>query len=156
MKYWKSIAYYPRDAPRRDKVVTNEVTIDCRTDQCRRFTVFVMPFHGIVNAYERNRRFELARRGFFSGGGFSGSFTVATVRVKNIAFTKTVDVHYTPDGHNWKDLSLSHSFFAATTISSSGRWMDKWSSSSSDTRRVGRRNTILTSASQAANSHTIV
>ncbi len=57
-------------------------------------------------------RLELARRGFFSGGGFSGSFMVATVRVKNIAFTKTVDVHYTPDGHNWKDFSLSHSFFA--------------------------------------------
>jgi len=57
-------------------------------------------------------RLELGTRGFFSGGGFSGSFTVVTVRVKNIAFVKDVTVHYTPDNHNWKDQALAHSFFA--------------------------------------------
>jgi hypothetical protein len=57
-------------------------------------------------------RLELARRGFFSGGGFSGSFLVATVKVKNIAFAKDDEVHYTPDGPNWKDFALAHSFFA--------------------------------------------
>src|SRR5215813_7598412 len=57
-------------------------------------------------------RLELARRGFFSGGGFSGSFAVVTVKVKNMAFAKDVEVHYTPDNVRWKDFELPHLFFA--------------------------------------------
>jgi len=52
-------------------------------------------------------RLEVARRGFFSGGGFSGSFAPISAKVKNIAFTKEVSVHYTPDNSNWKDFPLS-------------------------------------------------
>ena len=52
-------------------------------------------------------RLKLARREGFSGGGFSGSFTPLSVKVKNLAFTKDVAVHYTPNGTTWKDVSLS-------------------------------------------------
>lgn len=54
-------------------------------------------------------RLELARREFFSGGGFSGSFAPVSVKVKNIAFAKDVAVHYTPDGSTWKDRALAFS-----------------------------------------------
>ena len=57
-------------------------------------------------------RLELARRGFFSGGGFSGSFADVTVKVRNIAFAKDVEVHFTPDNVTWKDFAVPHSFFA--------------------------------------------
>ena len=56
-------------------------------------------------------RLKLARRGFFSGGGFSGTFAVISVNVKNIAFSKDVAVHYTPYGGQWKDFALSHRWF---------------------------------------------
>jgi hypothetical protein len=48
-------------------------------------------------------RLKLARREFFSGGGFSGSFMPVTAKVKNIAFAKNVTIHYTPDNFIWKD-----------------------------------------------------
>lgn len=51
-------------------------------------------------------RLKLARREFFSGGGFSGSYAPISVKVKNIAFAKDVAVHYTPDGNTWKDVPL--------------------------------------------------
>jgi Carbohydrate/starch-binding module (family 21) len=54
-------------------------------------------------------RLKLGRREFFSGGGFSGSFAPISVKVKNIAFSKDVAVHYTPDGNSWKDFPLSFS-----------------------------------------------
>lgn len=54
-------------------------------------------------------RLKLARMGFFSGGGFSGSFVPISVKVKNIAFSKDVTIHYTTDGTNWKDASLAFS-----------------------------------------------
>jgi hypothetical protein len=54
-------------------------------------------------------RLKLARREFFSGGGFSGSFAPISVKVKNIAFAKDVAVHYTPDGNVWKDFPLAFS-----------------------------------------------
>jgi hypothetical protein len=54
-------------------------------------------------------RLKLARREFFSGGGFSGSFAPISVKVKNIAFSKDVAVHYTPDGSTWKDFPLAFS-----------------------------------------------
>lgn len=52
-------------------------------------------------------RLKLARREFFSGGGFTGTFTPVSAKVKNIAFAKDVVVHYTPDGTTWKDTALS-------------------------------------------------
>jgi hypothetical protein len=54
-------------------------------------------------------RLKLARREFFSGGGFSGSFAPISVKVKNIAFSKDVAIHYTPFGTTWKDSPLSFS-----------------------------------------------
>ena len=58
---------------------------------------------------EGNVRLKLARREFFSGGGFEGSFSPISVKVKNIAFSKNVVVHYTPDGSTWKDVHLGFS-----------------------------------------------
>ena len=52
-------------------------------------------------------RLTLARREFFSGGGFTGTFTPVAAKVKNIAFSKDVAVHYTPDGATWKDTPLN-------------------------------------------------
>lgn len=52
-------------------------------------------------------RLKLARREFFSGGGFTGTFAPISVKVENIAFDKAVVVHYTSDGGTWKDLPLS-------------------------------------------------
>ena len=52
-------------------------------------------------------RLKLVRREFFSGGGFSGTYTPIAVKVKNIAFGKVVTVLYTPDGSTWKGASLS-------------------------------------------------
>jgi hypothetical protein len=54
-------------------------------------------------------RLKLARRAFFSGGGFTGSYIPVSVKVKNIAFSKDVVIHYTPDGNTWKDFSLAFS-----------------------------------------------
>lgn len=54
-------------------------------------------------------RLKLARREFWSGGGFSGTFAPVSAKVKNIAFAKDVAIHYTPDGTTWKDLLLSFS-----------------------------------------------
>jgi hypothetical protein len=52
-------------------------------------------------------RLKLARLGFFSGGGFSGAYAPITAKVRNIAFAKTVVVHYTPDDSTWKDFPLA-------------------------------------------------
>jgi hypothetical protein len=54
-------------------------------------------------------RLKLARREFFSGGGFSGSFSPISVKVKNIAFSKDVVAQYTPDNNTWKDFPLAFS-----------------------------------------------
>jgi hypothetical protein len=54
-------------------------------------------------------RLKLARREFFSGGGFSGTYAPFSVKVKNIAFSKEVVVHYTPYGDTWKDFALTFS-----------------------------------------------
>ena len=54
-------------------------------------------------------RLKLARQEFFSGGGFTGSFAPISVKVKNIAFSKNVTVHYTTDNHTWKDFPLAFS-----------------------------------------------
>ena len=51
-------------------------------------------------------RLKLGRRGFFSGGGFSGSFAPISAKVKNLAFEKQVTVLYTPDGTTWKEHAL--------------------------------------------------
>lgn len=66
-------------------------------------------------------RLKLARREFFAGGGFSGSYSPLSVKVQNLAFDKEVVVHYTPDGVTWKDRPLSfttnygdHDVFDAT------------------------------------------
>jgi hypothetical protein len=56
-------------------------------------------------------RLKLARRGFFSGGGFSGTFTPITAAVKNLGFLKQVSAIYTPDGIQWKEQALG---FAST------------------------------------------
>ena len=52
-------------------------------------------------------RLKLARREFFSGGGFSGTFMPVSVKVKNIALAKDVTVLYTPDGGTWKEAPLT-------------------------------------------------
>lgn len=54
-------------------------------------------------------RLKLARIGFFSGGGFTGSFAPISVKVKNSSFAKNVLVHYTPDNAVWKDFPLAFS-----------------------------------------------
>src|SRR5687768_2852656 len=54
-------------------------------------------------------RLKLARLGFFSGGGFTGTFAPISVKVKNIALSKNVTIHYTPDNNTWKDFSLAFS-----------------------------------------------
>jgi carbohydrate/starch-binding protein with CBM21 domain len=54
-------------------------------------------------------RLKLARREFFSGGGFSGSFAPLAAKVKNLAFEKQVSVLYTPDGATWKEAPLAFS-----------------------------------------------
>jgi hypothetical protein len=59
-------------------------------------------------------RLKLARREFFSGGGFSGTFTPVSARVRNLAFTKDVAVHYTPDGVTWKDAPLGFTAASGT------------------------------------------
>ncbi|HKG98520.1 MAG TPA: hypothetical protein VKA97_11920 [Pyrinomonadaceae bacterium] len=51
-------------------------------------------------------RLKIASVGGFSGGGFTGQFTNATVRVKNIAFIKEVTLHYKNNGA-WMDESLA-------------------------------------------------
>jgi hypothetical protein len=51
-------------------------------------------------------RLKLARREFFSGGGFSGSFMPVSTKVRNIVFSKEVSIHYTPDNLTWKDSPL--------------------------------------------------
>jgi Carbohydrate/starch-binding module (family 21) len=53
-------------------------------------------------------RLKLARREFFSGGGFTGTFTPISAKVKNLAFEKQVAALYTPDGTAWKDVPLTH------------------------------------------------
>ena len=52
-------------------------------------------------------RLKLARREFFSGGGFTGTFTPVSAKVKNVTLAKDVAVHYTPDGGTWKDSPLT-------------------------------------------------
>jgi hypothetical protein len=52
-------------------------------------------------------RLKLARREFWAGGGFSGTYAPISVKVKNIAFSKDVVVQYTPYGNAWKDLPLT-------------------------------------------------
>ncbi len=52
-------------------------------------------------------RLKLARRGFWSGGGFSGTYAVVTAKIKNVAFAKSVAVLYTPDDHTWKEFPLA-------------------------------------------------
>src|SRR5262249_7566909 len=52
-------------------------------------------------------RLKLARREFFSRGGFLGTFTPISVKVQNIAFAKDVTVLYTPDGTYWKGFPLA-------------------------------------------------
>jgi len=52
-------------------------------------------------------RLKLARREFFSGGGFTGTFTPVSAKVKNIAAAKDVAVLYTPDGGTWKELPMT-------------------------------------------------
>lgn len=54
-------------------------------------------------------RLKLARLGFFSGGGFTGAFAPISVKVRNIAPSKNVTVHYTPHNDIWKDFPLAFS-----------------------------------------------
>ena len=54
-------------------------------------------------------RLKLARLEFFSGGGFTGAFAPISVKVRNIALSKNVTVHYTPDNNTWKDFPLAFS-----------------------------------------------
>lgn len=54
-------------------------------------------------------RLKMTRRGFFSGGGFSGTFTPVSAKVRNIALEKQVAAYYTPDGTTWKETPLSFS-----------------------------------------------
>ena len=54
---------------------------------------------------------KLARRGFFSGGGFSGTYTPITASVRNLGFLKQVTAIYTPNGIQWKEQPLG---FAST------------------------------------------
>lgn len=54
-------------------------------------------------------RLKLAKQEFFSGGGFTTSFVPVSVKVKNIALSKSVTVHYTTDNNSWKDFPLSFS-----------------------------------------------
>ena len=56
-------------------------------------------------------RLKLARREFFSGGGFSGTYTPIAVKVKNIAFTKNVTVLYTAYGSTWNAVNLAFSSY---------------------------------------------
>ena len=66
-------------------------------------------------------RLELALRGGFSGGGFTGTFCSISAKVKNIGFAKDVAAHYTNDGNTWQDRALGfsahfadHDIFAGT------------------------------------------
>jgi hypothetical protein len=66
-------------------------------------------------------RLKLARRGFFSGGGFSGTFAPIVATVKNLALAKHVAAIYTPGGGVWKELPLTfaahfgdHDLFSGT------------------------------------------
>jgi hypothetical protein len=54
-------------------------------------------------------RLKLAKQEFFSGGGFTASFVPVSVKVKNIALSKSVTVHYTADNNTWKDFPLAFS-----------------------------------------------
>lgn len=54
-------------------------------------------------------RLKLAKQEFFSGGGFTASYVPVSVKVKNIALSKTVTVHYTADNNSWKDFPLAFS-----------------------------------------------
>lgn len=54
-------------------------------------------------------RLKLAREEHDAGGGFTFTFCPVSVKVQNIAFSKDVVVHYTPDGTNWKDFPLGFS-----------------------------------------------
>jgi len=52
-------------------------------------------------------RLKAARREFFSGGGFTGTFMPVSAKVRNIAAAKDVTVLYTPDGATWKEAPLT-------------------------------------------------
>jgi hypothetical protein len=54
-------------------------------------------------------RLKLAKQEFFSGGGFTAAYAPVAVKVKNIAFSKSVTVHYTSDNNTWKDYPLAFS-----------------------------------------------
>jgi hypothetical protein len=54
-------------------------------------------------------RLKIGWRGFYSGGGFSGSYAPISAKVKNVAFEKHVTVLYTPDGTTWKEHALGFS-----------------------------------------------